>query len=576
MNRHFLHDPWPELKHFLHYLDQYWLQIDDQDWHLWTPALMHRLEELHDVMGLLATYQGMVDTLFQDMPRLVQFWRGLENNEKNGWRLRGGEVRRFTVHSNLQDSLLQLPLPVRSEGVVIFRNHYTGRREFPRWRQERQLLLRTCNMHPHLDFRSLQALRLVNPEFEDDSWVAFLLEAEVNLYEQREKMKIWIAARSNDEGLHPFWHPLENMKMNGLWTLYQRRHYDGSPTLEGEDCAMCQYWYAMCQYYSINYRYPLIDLDDEGVDQVGRLLHEGFSLSMTLIWSDEDTEDEDEEEEEEDSEDEEEDPDEEDPEDEEEDPEDEEEDPDEEDPSMGYMLAVYHRLQAQHAARVASTSLERIEDEEEEAEDEDEEEEEEGEEARSVDEGPPGVGRCEDEGPPSAGSVEACALYMQKPAETHLRRHFQPNMRGELLPELDPPVMPHVASAQEDEEERKPECQALICHDEDTEDEDEEEEDSEDEEGEDTEDSFEEDPIAVYGMIQRVEKKIQLKKIQRMRKEIQRMRKNIQRMRKEIQRMRKKIQKTTVAATAAPQDITWEFLARLCVYGNQRDRPRRR
>ena len=497
---------------------------------------MHRLEELHDVMGLLATYQGMVDTLFQDMPRLVQFWRGLENNEKNGWRLRGGEVRRFTVHSNLQDSLLQLPLPVRSEGVVIFRNHYTGRREFPRWRQERQLLLRTCNMHPHLDFRSLQALRLVNPEFEDDSWVAFLLEAEVNLYEQREKMKIWIAARSNDEGLHPFWHPLENMKMNGLWTLYQRRHYDGSPTLEGEDCAMCQYWYAMCQYYSINYRYPLIDLD-----------------GIATICHDEDTEDEDEEEEEEDSE-------------------DEEEDPDEEDPSMGYMLAVYHRLQAEHAARGASRSLERIEDEEEEAEDEDEEEEEEEEEARSVDEGPPGVGRCEDEGPPSAGSVEACALYMQKPAETHLRRHFQPNMRGELLPELDPPVMPHVASAQEDEEERKPECQALICHDEDTEDEDEEEEDSEDEE----KDSDEEDPIAVYGMIQRVEKKIQLKKIQRMRKEIQRMRKNIQRMRKKIQRMRKKIQKTTVAATAAPQDITWEFLARLCVYGNQRDRPRRR
>ena len=229
-----------------------------------SPTLMHRLSELHDVMWLLQWYQVMVDDLFQDMPRLVQFWRGHENNDERRGRqctirYDGGQVRRWTVHSNLQGSLLQLPLPVRLEGT-------SGRcKRDPR----------VSNMHPHLDFGSLQTLRLVSREFECDSWVAFLLEAEVNLYRQRERRKMWIADRSNKERLCPFWHLFSYHSpelMSRAWAANKRMGWPDA-TLAAE-----------CRWYYINHRYPRIDLYGDGVDQVGRLLIEGFRPRLTLIW----------------------------------------------------------------------------------------------------------------------------------------------------------------------------------------------------------------------------------------------------------------------------------------------------
>ena len=58
MNRWFPHDAWPDFEE----LDAYETYFE-----VASPALMHRLNELHCLMGKLVTYQGEVDLLFEDI-----------------------------------------------------------------------------------------------------------------------------------------------------------------------------------------------------------------------------------------------------------------------------------------------------------------------------------------------------------------------------------------------------------------------------------------------------------------------------------------------------------------------------
>ena len=70
MNRHFHHMPWPEFAELVAY---------ETFEAAYSPGLLHQLHELHRVMGLLVSYQNQVDEMFEEMPRLVQFWRGHES-----------------------------------------------------------------------------------------------------------------------------------------------------------------------------------------------------------------------------------------------------------------------------------------------------------------------------------------------------------------------------------------------------------------------------------------------------------------------------------------------------------------